>query len=172
MRQWSRWIGGIILGILLFGTPIKIAAQEPSPTVSSEEFDFEEIKTTPQQERVQESAPESVAQLKADDRRAQQDYKLFQSIIISSSLMVSLITILWFITKASHTAANIMNASALILIVFATMFIAILADTDQQLTASMGILGAIAGYVFGSMRKGDDLKSVDPPNTRSGSEAP
>jgi hypothetical protein len=32
-----------------------------------------------------------------------------------------------------------------------------MAETEQQLTAAIGILGAVAGYLFGTMRRSPEL---------------
>lgn len=45
------------------------------------------------------------------------------------------------------------NGSGLVLVVFATLLVMVLAKADQQLTAATGILGAIAGYLFGKTTK-------------------
>lgn len=46
-----------------------------------------------------------------------------------------------------------MSATGLIYIVFGTIILVVIANTDQQLTASMGILGAVAGYLFGRSQR-------------------
>jgi uncharacterized membrane protein len=43
----------------------------------------------------------------------------------------------------------VITGSGLVLVVFATVLIVILVKRDEQLTAATGILGAIAGYLFG-----------------------
>lgn len=47
------------------------------------------------------------------------------------------------------------NATGLIYIVFGTLVLMLLAENSEKLTAPIGILGAIAGYLFGTMSKGD-----------------
>lgn len=46
------------------------------------------------------------------------------------------------------------NASGLVLVVYATVLVVMIGKTDQQLMAAIGILGAIAGYLFGTATKG------------------
>jgi len=45
------------------------------------------------------------------------------------------------------------NAIGLVLVIEGTMFITVSALTSEQLTAPIGILGAIAGYLFGSAKR-------------------
>jgi hypothetical protein len=52
-----------------------------------------------------------------------------------------------------HASPNqLVNGTGLIYIVFGTIVLVTLSDNKDQLTASTGILGAVAGYLFGSMR--------------------
>lgn len=87
-------------------------------------------------------------------RMEQQRVKLYECVIISLLAVCSLITVLFFITKSgSYSASHIVNASGLVFIIFGAVLLALFAATDQQLTATVGILGAVAGYLFSSMRK-------------------
>lgn len=87
----------------------------------------------------------------------QEKNRFYECIVLSVSLMVSLLIVLRFIISTpGYSAVHIVNASALVFIIFGTIFLVILADAEAQLTASMGILGAIAGYLFGTMRRGGE----------------
>ena len=55
------------------------------------------------------------------------------------------------------------TGSGLVLVIFATVLVVILAKVDQQLTAATEILGAIAGYLFGKSAKGPEAEQK--PNT-------
>ncbi len=91
----------------------------------------------------------------------QERNKLYECIILAVGLIITLAIILGLMSKkTSFTATNIMNASALILIIYGTIFIVVLSDAEAQLTASIGILGAIAGYLFGTMNKREGSKEV------------
>ena len=69
--------------------------------------------------------------------------------------MLSLVVALWFLTrKPEYSSSDIVHATGLIFIVYGTVFLSLTATTDQQLTAAIGVLGAVAGYLFGKM-KGD-----------------
>ncbi len=147
LRRWCCYALPILLWFgLSNGAPV---AEEQAVT-PPDEFKFERAAKPPPAE----GGP-SFADQKLEDRRSRERYNLMQSIIMGITLVLSLITVSVFVTKTSDSAVHLVNACALTLIVFGTIYITILADTDQQLTASTGILGAVAGYLFGSMRRGE-----------------
>jgi hypothetical protein len=60
---------------------------------------------------------------------------------------------------------EIMNVAGLTIIVFGTILVVMMADSEQQLTASVGILGALAGYLFrGVHDKGADAPEKEGAN--------
>lgn len=108
----------------------------------------------------QSPAPVIDTQAQADKfahefRMRQENDKLYEIIILSALALVSLFIVLRFITaKSVYSASHIVNAAGLIFIVFGTILLVIMADTEQQLTAAIGILGAVAGYLFGAINRG------------------
>lgn len=87
-------------------------------------------------------------------RMKREENKLIECGVISGVALLSLYIVLSFISRArqretSSPSGEILLASGLILIIFATIFIVVVADVEQQLSASIGVLGAIAGYLFG-----------------------
>lgn len=86
----------------------------------------------------------------------QENHKLYLILALIVAQVVTLLIVLKYITRASYTASHIVNASGLVFIIFGTLFLVLLADVDQQLSAAIGILGAVAGYLFGAMKKGED----------------
>lgn len=80
----------------------------------------------------------------------------FWSIVLLSGLcIISLIIVLGFIKQQSHSAKDIVNAAGLTLIIFGTIILVLVVNTSEQLTAAIGILGAIAGYLFRSVQSSD-----------------
>ena len=70
--------------------------------------------------------------------------------------LFSLFLLLWYLKSREATPETMVNGSGLVLVIFATVLVVILAKAEQQLTAATGILGAIAGYLFGKATKGSD----------------
>jgi hypothetical protein len=84
-------------------------------------------------------------------RWLQEENKRTELIGLVVAMILALLIVLFFIrTNVEHTAEQVMRACGLVLVIFSTLFIAVYASTSDQLTAPIGILGAIAGYLFGS----------------------
>ena len=102
-------------------------------------------------------APASTAdRLTHEFRMRAEDDKLYEITILSALALLSLFIVLRFITRkpgTNYSATDIVNATGLIFIIFGTILLVIMADTDQQLTAAIGILGAVAGYIFGAIKQ-------------------
>jgi hypothetical protein len=62
---------------------------------------------------------------------------------------------------------DIVHGSGLVLVVFATVLVVTMAETEQQLTAAIGILGAIVGYLFGSTSRTLGTRNVSEPPVSS-----
>ncbi len=80
-------------------------------------------------------------------------------VIIAVLYVVSLIIItILIINTPKHHARDIVTTIGLVTVIFGSILLAMVVDTDQALTAPMGILGAIAGYLFGSAQKRESTK--------------
>ena len=91
-----------------------------------------------------------------DLRLEQERNKLIEVVILCLLTLISLVIVLSYLSKSpGFSASDMVNATGLIFIISGTIILVIMADTEQQLTAAMGILGAVAGYLFGTMRKGE-----------------
>jgi hypothetical protein len=119
-----------------------------------------EAKTTsPVQGSAQQPAPPPSEQAAREERAhelrmEQERNKRFFVPIVSLMAVLALVIVNYLlITRGNGTGPQVVNATALILIVFTTLLVVVIADTDQQLTAAVGILGAVAGYLFGSARR-------------------
>ncbi len=80
-------------------------------------------------------------------------------IILAVMAMASMLLVLWFLKQKDETTPkDIVNAAGLIVIVFSTIILVLVVDTTEQLTAAIGILGAIAGYLFRSAQESAEVK--------------
>jgi hypothetical protein len=93
--------------------------------------------------------------LTADMILIREKHKFWAVGFLLVGMMISLFCVLYFVMKTHHCADDIVHASGLVLLIFGTIILVIMLEVDQQLTAAMGILGAIAGYLFGSLRRGE-----------------
>ncbi len=84
-------------------------------------------------------------------RELQEQQKLWFVILISIMTPVFLYLVLSFLKNSSdNSGTNIVNATGLILVIQATVLIVVTSTTSEQLTAAIGVIAAIAGYLFGS----------------------
>lgn len=92
-----------------------------------------------------------------------EENKVKEVIALCILAFVSLISVLYFLAKKDENpGVHIVHATGLIFIIFGTITLVIMAGSDEQLTAAIGILGGVAGYLFGSMkgREADSGKNV------------
>ena len=83
-------------------------------------------------------------------------------VLLCSLCIVTLTIILYFLKQSEHTAKDMVNAAGLTMIIFGTIILVLVASTSEQLTAAIGILGAIAGYLFRSAQgDGEDKKTTE-----------
>ena len=152
----------IFLLIIFFNiTPLSGSAQSQE-IVNKFDFNVQKKSETIEAKGITGNSEISTAdKLTHEFKMAQERNKLYECIILVVGLIITLAIILGLMSKkTSFSANNIMNASALILIIYGTIFIVVLSDAEAQLTASIGILGAIAGYLFGTMNKRDGSKEA------------
>jgi len=89
-------------------------------------------------------------------RMAEESNRLILALSIMAAGVFSLLIVLAYLKSIGAAADLVVTGSGLVLVVFATVLIVILVKRDEQLTAATGILGAIAGYLFGKSAKNSD----------------
>lgn len=113
------------------------------------------------------------ADLTADQRYRwlQEQHRQTQLMILVGAMTIALIIVLFFLrTHGRHTSEALVNGAGLVLVIFGTLYVSECAITSEQLTAPMGILGAIAGYIFGSRRRPPSPTTT--PTPPAGGDAP
>lgn len=160
----TGWV--LVLSILIiYGISMPALAQTEMHNASNE-FDLENLPEDEQkqiaaqvkEEKTSEAAccTEKIIQQAAElqfKHREIQEKNAFQEVLILAVLaFTSLVTVLYFMTRKSRKceSRDVVSISGLILIIYSTLILVIIADADQQITAAIGILGAVAGYLFGS----------------------
>jgi len=103
-------------------------------------------------------APESNAPTPEQNfRMLQEQDKHMEIFALIGSMIVALLLMLVAVRLSGRKAyTSVVSGGGLVLIIFGTLFIAVYASTPDQLTAPIGILGAIAGYLFGSAQHAKD----------------
>jgi hypothetical protein len=123
------------------------------------------LSNLPQEEQIQltQKPTESIEITKKNDslllademifeyRSTQDRYRFYEAIMLCLGAVLSLIVVLSYIKKSPNcNSSDMVKATGLTLVIFATIIVILLADVDAQLTAAMGVLGGIAGYLFGT----------------------
>jgi hypothetical protein len=147
------------------------------------EYDFsnleKKVKETPAP--VAAASPGEVSVIKnadnlsADLNMTRERNRLISIILLLTGLIVSLYFVLHSIRKTGCGADDIVHTAGLVLIIFGTIIMVLMIDAESQLTAAIGVLGAIAGYLFGSHRRGKEektLPSSNPQNTEPAGDRP
>ena len=81
--------------------------------------------------------------------------------------LLSLVLVLTFLCRSSAcTTSALVNGSGLVLVIYATILVVVIARAEQQLTAAIGVLGAIIGYLFGTATRAATTASAQATSTR------
>lgn len=155
--------GIVAVALFVLGFSMIADAQQTSQTgdrvgALSAEFDFNRVQPQPPPAAVEPvdggvTIMSTADQLVHEHRMTKEKHKLYEAVLLVGFALIALPILLWFLTtRTIYSADHVVNASGLVLIVFGTLLLVILADVDEQLTAAIGILGAVAGYLFGTMK--------------------
>ena len=125
----------VFLGIIVFAEDNDVSAIEG-------QFDFQKVAT------MESSATVNTERLELIKNNLK--YVLIIAGLYAFSLII--ITVLMKMTP-SHRAKDVVTAVGLVSVIFSSLILVLVVDTSDALTAPMGILGAIAGYLFGSAQK-------------------
>ena len=157
----------VLVGILfMFSTQFVEAKDEKPLNELTQEFDFEnlpdeEVKKISEAPKAKKETQKLSARqedvnsgyLKNEFAHAQlNSTRLFIGLLCLLSIS-SLLIVLIFLRKTNHSASDIVNAAGLNLIIFGTIILVLVVDTTEQLTSAIGVLGAIAGYLFGTIQR-------------------
>lgn len=78
---------------------------------------------------------------------------LYYVAITSGLYAFSLLVIIYLMKITPHKARDLVTTIGLVSVVFGAILVVLVVDTSESLTAPIGILGAIAGYLFGAAQK-------------------
>jgi hypothetical protein len=79
--------------------------------------------------------------------------KVYFAVLLGGIAVIAHFLVLRALPNHKGSSADIVSATGLIYVIFGTIILVIISTTESQLTASMGILGAVAGYLFGKNAK-------------------
>ncbi len=82
-------------------------------------------------------------------------------IVLACLSVISLLIVLHYLKLRQDAAPrDFVSAAGLSMIIFGTIILVLIVDTSEQLTAAIGILGAIAGYLFRTAQEGSREKNL------------
>jgi len=147
----KRFLITILFGLLLC-VPQGLANSNNDLTAPDPQFDYQQAKES--LKKIAESKQTVDAAFSKDFIKEQVLSERWYVVLLCLVSVISLIVVLIFIRSTkNHTARDVVNASGLNLIIFGTIILVLIVDTSEQLTAAIGVLGAIAGYLFGTLQK-------------------
>jgi hypothetical protein len=160
-KKNSRREGTIMKGIAAIASGLIIALWVPIGLCADKSLEM----IAPPYDQVLQDSPKDISSerhgvatpldhLEQEYRMTLERNKLILFGLLSGTTIISLITVLLFIRNAhgansAPSTEEMLSVSGLILIIFATVFLVLGADTQEQLSPPFGLLGAIAGYIFG-----------------------
>ncbi len=156
----------LLLLLLIVFIPCYVAAQEPPPP--AEAGDFSQSLDLILPDDLEQNADldfsfliddiTTPATLVVNDQYTLEkiNNEFWYVIVLACLSVVSILIVLYFLKmRTDSTSSDIVHAAGLPLIVFGTIILVLIVDTSEQLTAAIGIMGAIAGYLFRSVQGSD-----------------
>ena len=144
-----------ICGLLLLLPNNIFGETEAAKDLMSEEFVSPKIvKAEEVPSEGLERLKEQIVRLKKELLAQRSKYNFFSVMALCFLSLITVSLTLGFLSRQrfSASAGDIVNAIGLIIIVYGTIILVLVAEAEQQLTAAIGILGAIAGYLFGTIQ--------------------
>jgi len=172
--RWSTWARRCTALLLVFIATVALGQEAPDP------LNIEEQLITAYDKAAASSATGSVptAEPQPKDysveqyhqfRMAQQRHRVTFAILLGVTALLAHFVVLRSLPRNNEASSHIVSATGLIYIVFGTIILVVIANTETQLTASMGILGAVAGYLFGKQRSEAEREPQNPAEKAKGS---
>jgi hypothetical protein len=114
-------------------------------------FTFVDAQAKSAEFRVRDGLAVSAAdQLTANNRNKEREANQTNFMVVTGAMIAALVMSLLAIHfSGNHSAEPVVMASGLILIVYGALAVTLVANTHEQLTTPIGVLGAMAGYLFG-----------------------
>ncbi|HGX92888.1 MAG TPA: hypothetical protein ENK35_06185 [Candidatus Tenderia sp.] len=153
--------------ILLLSLPLSCLAVEKEAPASMASFLYENIATdaleSPQPGGQSDSRSINIEALRIQNEISKRDMAFAMSqldsefwyvTMLGAMCVVTLLISLAFLARKEHYASkDLVNVIGLTLIIYGTIILVLVVQTSEQLTAAIGILGAIAGYLFRSVQE-------------------
>jgi hypothetical protein len=162
----SRCAGWMLAALMVMSTGLSVAQNAPSAVDDAAQLAATSYDSAL---RAAESSAAPQSPLSEEDAKRYHEFriqlerdKVVFAVLLAVTALLAHFVVLRSLPRTDRNSANIVSATGLVYIVFGTIILVVIASTDQQLTASMGILGAVAGYLFGKHRGESDEAREQP----------
>lgn len=184
----NRALQALLVVLTTFAVSGSVVAQDERASTVRTEFSYDEVAQPEADPSASDTSPQPAAnavstaapthddldevRLTHEFRMSQQKDKLHFAILLAVTALIAHIVVLWFLPRSDKRSTHfvgtsVVSATGLIYIVFGTIILVVIATTEAQLTAAMGILGAVAGYLFGRMRRDEGAEEPSDNSARS-----
>jgi len=140
----------LLITLMMFLGTAVYAGEDSGNQVNEIMDKFAYSKTKLQQKPTVDTTAEVLAmQIKAN----------IQFVQITAALYAfALIIIIVFMWDKKHQSKDIVTMVGMVSVIFGAILLVLMVGGTDQLTAPMGILGAIAGYLFGASKKTEESR--------------
>lgn len=128
------------------------SASEPSVQAQADNWSFQTLPDDAETSAITDQSDDTTSvQAIISDRKADRDFKQHALLALScTTVLLYLVAVaLMYKLPAQLRAWQIVHLTSLALIVYGALVLALVPTTHEGLTAPIGILGALAGYLFG-----------------------
>jgi len=135
-----------LLIALLMVPESSICGADSDINMIAEEFDFKKISK-------QEPFTQQPNHIQSGQLAVIENNLLY--VVITAGLYAFSLVIITFLMKITpnHQARDLVTSVGLVSVIFGMILLVLVVDTDEALTAPMGVMGAIAGYLFGTAQR-------------------
>lgn len=171
--RWSTWARLCTALLLVFIATVTLGQEALDPLKIEQKLNaaYDNAATASETESLPTAEPlpkDYAAEQYHQFRMAQQRHRVTFAILLGITALLAHFVVLRSLPRNNEASSHIVSATGVIYIVFGTIILVVIANTETQLTAAMGILGAVAGYLFGKQRSEAEHKAQNPADEAKG----
>ena len=147
----------LFFALTLFSATVSSAAENSNDTFEQvqSDYSYHNIQTSKQNTNTQKNT--EYGQTTAERMKLIEVNMYFVKIVayLYAFSLFMIIVLMWI---THHNAKDIVTIVGLLSVIFGTLLLVLMISNTEQMTAPIGIFGAIAGYLFGSGQRKEDQK--------------
>ncbi|WP_345986408.1 hypothetical protein WCX49_04610 [Sulfurimonas sp. HSL-1656] len=142
----------LIVLFLTLGLACHALGEDTFPAYSPQQAEQQQIQPAPTDNEYLKTQADLII-LKMENERY---YVLALSLLSVVMFTVSFM----FLRHKEYDTSDIIHLAGLNIIIFGTIILVLVVETNEQLTAAIGVLGAIAGYLFRSLQEKEKANTL------------